>query len=194
MAAAHAPRLLLLLVLAAAVLAAMPATCAAASRSKKSYRAIFSFGDSLSDAGNLIVNGTPKALTTARPPYGMTFFRKPTGRCSNGRLVVDFLGTVSVMCISAFSLCAATHGFGLFSNISVCFVFFFCDYFYVWALQYLIEMSLLLKVFDLSAGRGPCSDLGGQDELTCSVFYSQHPISLVPYSASVFFYVWWSEN
>ncbi|KAG2606484.1 hypothetical protein PVAP13_4NG170500 [Panicum virgatum] len=57
----------------------------------RSYRAVFSFGDSLSDAGNLIVNGTPKALTTARPPYGMTFFRKPTGRCSNGRLVVDFL-------------------------------------------------------------------------------------------------------
>jgi hypothetical protein len=85
----------LLVLLAAALVAAMPATCAAA-RSRKSYRAIFSFGDSLSDAGNLIVNGTPKALTTARPPYGMTFFRKPTGRCSNGRLVVDFLGTVTV--------------------------------------------------------------------------------------------------
>lgn len=96
MAVAHAPqhrRGVLLLLLVAALVAALPATCAAA-RSKKSYKAIFSFGDSLSDAGNLIVNGTPKALTTARPPYGMTFFRKPTGRCSNGRLVVDFLGTV----------------------------------------------------------------------------------------------------
>ncbi|GJN38540.1 hypothetical protein PR202_gb27594 [Eleusine coracana subsp. coracana] len=71
-------------------LAAAPG-CAAARRSKKSYKAIFSFGDSLSDAGNLIVNGTPQALTTARAPYGMTFFGKPTGRCSNGRLVVDFL-------------------------------------------------------------------------------------------------------
>ncbi|NP_001150078.1 GDSL esterase/lipase At5g45910 [Zea mays] len=92
MAVAHAPprRGVLPLLLVAALVAALPATCAAA-RSKKSYTAIFSFGDSLSDAGNLIVNGTPKALTTARPPYGMTFFRKPTGRCSNGRLVVDFL-------------------------------------------------------------------------------------------------------
>jgi len=99
-AAAHAPpgrRGVLLVLLAAALVAAMPATCAAA-RSRKSYRAVFSFGDSLSDAGNLIVNGTPKALTTARPPYGMTFFRKPTGRCSNGRLVVDFLGTVLCTC------------------------------------------------------------------------------------------------
>jgi hypothetical protein len=61
---------------------------------KKSYEAIFSFGDSLSDAGNLIVNGTPKALTTARAPYGMTFFGRPTGRCSNGRVVVDFLGNI----------------------------------------------------------------------------------------------------
>ncbi|KAF8760475.1 hypothetical protein HU200_010097 [Digitaria exilis] len=99
MAIAHAPQrrrgVLLLLLVAALPAALLPATCAAA-RSKKSYTAIFSFGDSLSDAGNLIVNGTPKALTTARPPYGMTFFRKPTGRCSNGRLVVDFLGTVPV--------------------------------------------------------------------------------------------------
>uniref|UniRef100_A0A0D9WQW9 Esterase n=1 Tax=Leersia perrieri TaxID=77586 RepID=A0A0D9WQW9_9ORYZ len=69
-----------------------PAGCSAArSRSKKTYEAIFSFGDSLSDAGNLIADGVPKALTTARPPYGMTFFGKPTGRCSNGRLTVDFL-------------------------------------------------------------------------------------------------------
>jgi len=56
------------------------------------YNAIFSFGDSLSDAGNLVVNGVPAELTTARQPYGMTYFRKPTGRCSDGRLVVDFLG------------------------------------------------------------------------------------------------------
>lgn len=61
------------------------------------YNAVFSFGDSLSDAGNLIVNGVPSELTTARKPYGMTYFRKPTGRCSDGRLVVDFLGITQFM-------------------------------------------------------------------------------------------------
>ncbi|XP_047051205.1 GDSL esterase/lipase At5g45910-like [Lolium rigidum] len=81
----------LLLPLLLAALCFSGAAAAAKHGSKKSYAAIFSFGDSLSDAGNLIVNGTPKALTTARAPYGMTFFGRPTGRCSNGRVVVDFL-------------------------------------------------------------------------------------------------------
>ncbi|KAJ4770084.1 GDSL esterase/lipase [Rhynchospora pubera] len=55
------------------------------------YAAIFNFGDSLVDAGNLIVNGTPDYLATAKYPYGMTYFGKPTGRCSDGRLVIDFI-------------------------------------------------------------------------------------------------------
>ncbi|KAJ4757288.1 GDSL esterase/lipase [Rhynchospora pubera] len=55
------------------------------------YNAIYSFGDSVSDTGNLCVNGKPSSLTLAQPPYGMTFFGKVTCRCSDGRLVVDFL-------------------------------------------------------------------------------------------------------
>lgn len=43
------------------------------------------------DAGNLIQNGTPDFLATAKYPYGMTYFGKPTGRCSDGRLVIDFI-------------------------------------------------------------------------------------------------------
>jgi hypothetical protein len=57
------------------------------------YAAIFNFGDSLADAGNLCVDGIPSHLATARPPYGMTYFGYPTGRVSDGRLVVDFIGT-----------------------------------------------------------------------------------------------------
>ncbi|CAD5176407.1 unnamed protein product [Musa acuminata subsp. malaccensis] len=48
----------------------------------QSYNALFSFGDSLSDTGNVVVAGLP---------YGMSFFGRPTGRCSNGRLVIDFI-------------------------------------------------------------------------------------------------------
>jgi hypothetical protein len=58
----------------------------------QSYNAIFSFGDSISDTGNLCTSGCPSWLTTGQPPYGNTFFRRPTGRCSDGRLVIDFLG------------------------------------------------------------------------------------------------------
>ncbi|XP_072998542.1 GDSL esterase/lipase At5g45910-like [Typha latifolia] len=57
----------------------------------QSYNALYSFGDSISDTGNLCVNGNPSWLTTAQPPYGETFFGRPTGRCSDGRVIVDFL-------------------------------------------------------------------------------------------------------
>ncbi|RLM91473.1 GDSL esterase/lipase [Panicum miliaceum] len=57
----------------------------------REYAAIFNFGDSLVDAGNLVVDGIPDYLATARLPYGMTYFGYPTGRCSDGRLVVDFI-------------------------------------------------------------------------------------------------------
>lgn len=58
------------------------------------YNAMFSFGDSLTDTGNICVNKSATAqllLTFAQPPYGMTYFGRPTCRCSDGRLVVDFL-------------------------------------------------------------------------------------------------------
>ena len=79
----------------AVVLAAASAAGAAAesreAAAKGKYHALFNFGDSLADAGNLIQNGTPEILATARLPYGQTYFGRATGRCSDGRLVVDFL-------------------------------------------------------------------------------------------------------
>ncbi|AQK82678.1 GDSL esterase/lipase [Zea mays] len=71
-----------------AVLSVFPLLAAAA---QGRYRAVFSFGDSLVDAGNLVTEGIPDYLATARPPYGQTYFGYPTGRCSDGRLVVDFI-------------------------------------------------------------------------------------------------------
>jgi len=60
------------------------------------FEVMFNFGDSLGDTGNICVNKSAAnqlLLTFAQPPYGMTYFGHPTCRCSDGRLVVDFLGT-----------------------------------------------------------------------------------------------------
>ncbi|KVH97051.1 Lipase, GDSL [Cynara cardunculus var. scolymus] len=58
------------------------------------YTSIISFGDSLADTGNMKAL-SPKSNGQAPhflfPPYGETFFHKPTGRCSNGRLIIDFI-------------------------------------------------------------------------------------------------------
>ena len=47
------------------------------------YNALFNFGDSLSDTGNVVISNLP---------YGMTYFGRATGRASDGRLVIDFIG------------------------------------------------------------------------------------------------------
>ncbi|XP_021837051.1 acetylajmalan esterase-like [Spinacia oleracea] len=53
--------------------------------------AIYQFGDSISDTGNLIRDNPIGARSNCgKLPYGQSFFLKPTGRCSNGRLMIDF--------------------------------------------------------------------------------------------------------
>ncbi|XP_031504395.1 GDSL esterase/lipase At4g01130 isoform X1 [Nymphaea colorata] len=53
---------------------------------KCEFDAIFNFGDSNSDTG-----GFYAAFPAQSSPWGMTYFGMPTGRASDGRLVVDFL-------------------------------------------------------------------------------------------------------
>ncbi|KAG1330376.1 GDSL esterase/lipase [Cocos nucifera] len=53
---------------------------------KCKFPAIFNFGDSNSDTG-----GFWAAFPAERSPFGMTYFKKPAGRASDGRLVIDFL-------------------------------------------------------------------------------------------------------
>ncbi|KAA8538463.1 hypothetical protein F0562_027991 [Nyssa sinensis] len=50
------------------------------------FPAIFNFGDSNSDTGGLAAafNWTPT-------PFGETFFHRPAGRFSDGRLIIDFI-------------------------------------------------------------------------------------------------------
>lgn len=55
--------------------------------SKCEFKAIFNFGDSNSDTG-----GFWAAFPAQSGPWGMTYFKKPVGRASDGRLIIDFLG------------------------------------------------------------------------------------------------------
>ncbi|CAG7864426.1 unnamed protein product [Brassica rapa] len=60
------------------------------------FKSIISFGDSIADTGNLLGLSDPNHLPhVAFSPYGETFFHHPTGRFSNGRLIIDFIGNVS---------------------------------------------------------------------------------------------------
>ncbi|KAG6512998.1 hypothetical protein ZIOFF_031144 [Zingiber officinale] len=56
------------------------------------YSSIFSFGDSLADTGNILHIVGNRSAGFARLPYGMTYFGRPTGRFSDGRLILDFIG------------------------------------------------------------------------------------------------------
>lgn len=51
---------------------------------------IFTFGDSIFDAGNNHFNKNCSAQTDFAP-YGSSFFHYPTGRFTNGRTVADFI-------------------------------------------------------------------------------------------------------
>ncbi|KAJ4771054.1 GDSL esterase/lipase [Rhynchospora pubera] len=56
------------------------------------YSRIFSFGDSLTDTGNYLqIFGNVSGNSAARLPYGETYFHRPTGRFSDGRIIVDFI-------------------------------------------------------------------------------------------------------
>lgn len=52
------------------------------------FPAIYNFGDSNSDTG-----GISAAFYPAGPPSGETYFHRPAGRASDGRLIIDFIGT-----------------------------------------------------------------------------------------------------
>ncbi|KAF7847303.1 hypothetical protein BT93_L3104 [Corymbia citriodora subsp. variegata] len=53
--------------------------------------ALFIFGNSLNDAGTNNYINTTADFRANFPPYGETFFHRPTGRFSDGRLIADFI-------------------------------------------------------------------------------------------------------
>jgi len=80
------PTLLSLLLLLRVLVVVEPAaaTC--------SVDAIYSFGDSIADTGNLLREGPVGYFASIGSyPYGQTI-RKPTGRCSDGLLIIDYFG------------------------------------------------------------------------------------------------------
>ncbi|XP_044440372.1 acetylajmalan esterase [Triticum aestivum] len=65
--------------------------CRGQGRDGGAVAAIYSLGDSITDTGNLAKEAPPGAFETIKHlPYGVTFGR-PTGRCSDGLLMIDFL-------------------------------------------------------------------------------------------------------
>jgi phospholipase/lecithinase/hemolysin len=58
----------------------------------RNLESIISFGDSITDTGNLVGLSDRNHLpVTAFLPYGETFFHHPTGRSCNGRIIIDFI-------------------------------------------------------------------------------------------------------
>ncbi|GMY22672.1 GDSL esterase/lipase 2-like [Fagus crenata] len=57
----------------------------------KDHVALFIFGDSVVDVGNNNYINTTTDLQANFWPYGESFFKYPTGRPSNGRLIPDFI-------------------------------------------------------------------------------------------------------
>jgi len=63
------------------------------------YEAIFNFGDSISDTGNQASFYTP----LSNSPYGSTYFKQPSGRFSDGRLIIDFIGILHLILIFSYT-------------------------------------------------------------------------------------------
>lgn len=54
---------------------------------------IYQFGDSLSDTGNHNLENPFDQCS--KPPYGSSFFENPTGRCSDGLLMIDYIASAA---------------------------------------------------------------------------------------------------
>jgi hypothetical protein len=63
------------------------------------FPAIFNFGASNSDTGGLAA-----AFKALPLPYGKTYFHRSTGRYSDGRIILEFIGNNNVISFSIYFL------------------------------------------------------------------------------------------
>ncbi|CAL5095702.1 unnamed protein product [Urochloa decumbens] len=62
------------------------------SGSSSSITSMFTLGDSHIDTGNAVIMAAPVIpVWIDKPPYGETFFGHPSGRFSDGRVIIDFI-------------------------------------------------------------------------------------------------------
>ncbi|KAK1388018.1 hypothetical protein POM88_016196 [Heracleum sosnowskyi] len=54
---------------------------------------IYQFGDSLPDTGNRIIENPSDQCS--KPSYCSSFFENPTGRCSDGLLMIDYIASAA---------------------------------------------------------------------------------------------------
>ncbi|GAY57458.1 hypothetical protein CUMW_179580 [Citrus unshiu] len=96
------------------LLAPSPLPCNAQTLKTCGLNSIYQLGDSVSDTGNLIQEHPESAF--AKLPYGETFFKNATGRCSNGLLMIDYFAiSAGIPFVDAFlnsnaSLYSQGHG------------------------------------------------------------------------------------
>ncbi|PUZ65292.1 hypothetical protein GQ55_3G212100 [Panicum hallii var. hallii] len=66
--------------------------CGVSSASSRNITSMFTLGDSHIDTGNALVMAAPvMPVWIDKPPYGETFFGHPSGRFSDGRVIIDFI-------------------------------------------------------------------------------------------------------
>ncbi|URD82433.1 lipid catabolic process [Musa troglodytarum] len=83
------------------------------------YSAIFNFGDSLTDTGNLAFLTGGKA-PASRPPYGETYFHRPTGRFTDGRIILDFIArAMRLPLVPPYPAGRGRHNFAKGANFAV---------------------------------------------------------------------------
>lgn len=60
------------------------------------FTSLFTLGDSYFDTGNFLIMADPAIPEyNGNPPYGMTFFGRPTGCLCDGRVTIDFIGKLN---------------------------------------------------------------------------------------------------